>query len=232
MLVLDRTFSERKPQHTRQCSANLGDDQILGELGESDDVIKQLLLPTVVVRPLDQLEGITHLEHLLIASFVPVRLANDFGGICEKRRISSPSAIPDICVKQSPRSAIVSRIVRFCVTVFTTSRTAIFSGPDKVVRFWMEMEYSLAEGVWQSRSLSRVPRSAGIRRVEEPLAGSDSVCAVRRVFVVIECQEGFLGIVLDPTVTFVARLPQRVVGQADKDGLDSSQRRDPATCEC
>ena len=96
----------------------------------------------------------------------------------------------------------------------------------------MEMEYSLAEGVWQSRSLSRMPRSAGICRVEKPLAGSDSVCAVWRVFVMVKRQEGFLGIVLDPGVTFVARLPQRVVGQADEDGLDSSQRHNPGICGC
>lgn len=182
-------------------------------------MIEQLLLLPVVVRPPDQLEGITHLEQLLIASFFPVRLANDLGRICEERRISGPSAIPDICVKPIPRSPVVSRIVRFCVTVFTTSGTAVFSGPDKVVRFRVETEHSLAKGVWQGRSLSGMPRSAGIRRVEEPLAGSDSICAVCRVFVVVECQESFLGIVLDPTVTFVARLPQRVVGQADEDGL-------------
>ena len=71
-------------------------------------MIEQLLLPLVVVRTLDQLERITQLERLLVAGFVLVRLANDLGRICEKRRISSPSAIPDIRVKQSPRSAIVS----------------------------------------------------------------------------------------------------------------------------
>ena len=186
-------------------------------------MIEQLLLPPVVVRPFDQLEGITHLEQLLIAGLVPVRFANDLRRICEKCRISGPSAIPDIRVKQIPRSPVVSRIVRFCVAVFTTSGTAVFSGPDKVVRFRMKTEYSLAEGVWQSRSLGGMPRSAGIRRVEKLLPGSDSVCAVCRVFVVVECQESFLGIVLDPTVTFVARLPQRVVGQADEDRLESSQ---------
>lgn len=187
-------------------------------------MIEQLPLPPVVVRSPDQLEGITHLEQLLVASFVPVRLANDLTRIREERRISGPSAIPDIRVKQIPRSAVVSRIMRFCVTVFTTSGTPIFSGPDKVVRFRMETEHSLAKGVWQGRSLGGVPRSAGIRRVDELLAGSDSVCAVCRVFVVVECQESFLRIVLDPTVTFIARLPQRVVGQADENGLESSQR--------
>jgi len=190
-------------------------------------VIEQLLLPPVVVCPPDQLEGIAHLEQLLIASFVPVRLANDLTRIREERRISGPSAIPDIRVKQFPRSPVVSRIMRFCVTVFATSGTPVFSGPNEVVRFGMETEHSLAKGVWQGRSLGYMPRSAGIRRVDEFLAGSDSVCSVCRVFVVVECQESFLGIVLDPTVTFVARLPQRVVGQADEDGLESSQRHGP-----
>ena len=49
---------------------------------------------------------------------------------------------------------------------------------------------------------------------------------------VIKCQEGFLGIVLDPTVSFVARLPQRVVGQADEDGLDPSQPYDSRRRKC
>ena len=128
-------------------------------------MIEQLLLPPVVVRPPDQLEGIAHLEQLLIASFIPVRLANDLTRIREERRISCPSAIPDIRVKQFPRSPVVSRIMRFCVTAFTTSGTAVFSGPDEVVRFRMETEHSSAKGVWQGRSLGGVPRSAGIRRV-------------------------------------------------------------------
>ena len=67
-----------------------------------------------------------------------------------------------------------------------------------------------------------MPRSTGVGRVEDLLSGSDGVCAVWRVFVVVKCQEGFLGKVLDPAVPLVARLPQRVVGQANEDGLDPS----------
>jgi len=62
-------------------------------------MIKQLLLLPVVIRPLDQLEGIIQLENLLVAGFVPVRLANDLGRIGEKRCISSPGAIPNVCVQ-------------------------------------------------------------------------------------------------------------------------------------
>ena len=71
-----------------------------------------------------------------------------------------------------------------------------------------------------------MPRATGVRRVEEFLPGSDRVCAVGRVLVMVKCQEGFLGIVLNPTVSFIARLPERVVGQANEDGLGSSQRYD------
>ena len=62
-------------------------------------MVKQFLLVPIVVRPLDQLKGVIQLEHLLVAGFVPVRFANDLGGVCEKCRISSPSAIPDIRVQ-------------------------------------------------------------------------------------------------------------------------------------
>ena len=72
-----------------------------------------------------------------------------------------------------------------------------------------------------------MPRSTGVCRVEELLASSDCVCAVGRVFVVVKCQESFSGVVLDPTVSFVTRLPERVVGQANEDGLNSFQRHYP-----
>jgi len=120
-------------------------------------LVEQLLLLPIVVRPLDQLERVVQLEQLLVSSFVPVRLANDFGGVCEKGRVSSPSAIPDIRVQQVPRSAVVSRVVSLSVTIFTTPGTAVFSGPDEVVRFRMEMEYSLAKGIWYRRSLGIMP---------------------------------------------------------------------------
>lgn len=71
-------------------------------------MIEQFFLVPVIVRPLDQLERVVHLEELLVTSFIPVRLANDFGRVGEKRRISSPSTVPDIRIQQSPRSAIVS----------------------------------------------------------------------------------------------------------------------------
>lgn len=61
-------------------------------------MVEQLLLLPVVIRPFDQLERIIQLEQLLVASFVPVRLANDLARVREKRRISSPGAIPDIRV--------------------------------------------------------------------------------------------------------------------------------------
>jgi len=164
------------------------------------------------------------LENLLVASFVSVRLANDLGGVRVKRRISGPSAVSDICVQYGPRPTVVSRVVRLSMTVFAASGTAIFSGPDEVVRFWMKVEYSLAKGVWYRRGISGVPRPAGVCGVEEPLARSDGVCAVGRVFVVIKCEEGFLGVVLDPTVSFIARLPERVVSQANENGLGPFQR--------
>jgi len=62
-------------------------------------MVKKFLLVPIVVRPLDQLKRVIQLEQLLVTSFVPIRFANDLGGICEEGRISSPSAIPDICVK-------------------------------------------------------------------------------------------------------------------------------------
>ena len=111
-------------------------------------MIEQLVLPPTTVRPLDQPEGTTQPEQFLTASVVTARLANDLSSICEKRRISSLTAIPDIRVKQSPRSVIVSRIVRFCMTVCITSGTAAFSSPDDVVQLRMEIGYSLTEGVW------------------------------------------------------------------------------------
>ena len=77
-----------------------------------------------------------------------------------------------------------------------------------------------------------MPRSTGISRIQELLAGSDRVCAVCRVFVVVKGQEGFLRIVLHPTVPLIARLPQRVVGQANEDGLHSSQRYNSGTWNC
>jgi len=86
-------------KHTRQRFTNLSHDQVLRELGKSNHMIKQLLLLPVVIRPLDQLEGIIQLENLLVAGFVPVRLANDLGRIGEKRCISSPGAIPNVCVQ-------------------------------------------------------------------------------------------------------------------------------------
>lgn len=61
-------------------------------------MVEQLLLLPIIFRPFDQLERIAELEHLLVTSFVPVRLANDLARVREKRRISSPGAIPDIRV--------------------------------------------------------------------------------------------------------------------------------------
>jgi len=78
---------------------NLSHDQVLRELGESNNMVKQFLLVPIVVRPLDQLKRVIQLEQLLVASFVPVRFANDLGGIREEGCISSPSAIPDIRVQ-------------------------------------------------------------------------------------------------------------------------------------
>ena len=117
--------------------------------------------------------------------------------------------------------------MRHSVTIFTTPGTTILSGPNEVVRLGVEMEHSLAKGVWYSRSLSEMPRATGVCRVEELLSSSNRICAVERVFVVVKCQEGFLGVVLDPTVSFVAGLPERIIGQANEDGLDPSQRHDP-----
>jgi len=105
------------------------------------------------------------------------------------------------------------------MAIFTASGTTILSGPDEVVRFRVEMEYSLTKGVWYSRSLNGMPRSTSVCRVEELLARSNRVCTVGSVFVVVKRQKGVLGGVLDPTVPFVARLPERVVGQANKDCL-------------
>ena len=100
------------------------------------------------------------------------------------------------------------------MTDFTAPGTAVFSGLDEVVRFLMEVEHRSTERVWCSRGIVGVPPSAGIRRVEELLVGRSDVC------VVVKQQEGFLGKVLGPAISFIDRLPERVVSQADEGGLE------------
>ena len=88
----------------------------------------------------------------------------------------------------------------------------------------MEMEHSLAKSVRYGGSLSIMPRATGVGRVEDLLSGSDRIRAVGRVFMVVKRQEGFFWEVLDPAVPFVARLPERVIGQTNQDGLNPFQR--------
>ena len=94
------------------------------------------------------------------------------------------------------------------MTIFATPGTAVLSGPDEVIRFRVKMEYSLAKSVRYGRSLGIMPRAASVRRVEDLLSGSDRIRTVGRVFVVVKRQERFFGVVLDPAVPFVARLPE------------------------
>ena len=87
----------------------------------------------------------------------------------------------------------------------------------------MEMEYSLAKGVRHGRSLSVITRATSVRRVGNILSGGNRMCGRGCIFgrTPRKVPRGSF----KPSSNFVARLPERAIGQANQDGLDPFQRQ-------
>lgn len=88
--------------------AYLSHNEELGEFGETDDVIEELLLVGEEVRPANKLHRIVALKRPLIPFLDPIGLADDLVRISLKLRILRPGAIPDVVLHKLPVPSIVS----------------------------------------------------------------------------------------------------------------------------
>lgn len=81
--------------------------------------------------------------------------------------------------------------------------TVLVPRPDKVVGARVEMQHLPAKRVRRGRSILVVPRATSVGSVVEELGVRYEVGTIEGVFVVVECQEAFVGEELFPCVTFV-----------------------------
>lgn len=139
-----------------------------------------------------------------------------------KLAIPCEGAVAHKVVNEVPMSPIVGRVMGLGMTVAVAARSgAIFvANPYETVTIaWVELHDLRAEAVWRIRGLDGVPVDAGVGCVIIFIGSRDEECTIIGEFMMVECQEPFLGDGFLPMVAFVTRLPDGLVSQADEDGL-------------
>lgn len=185
-------------------------------------MVKEFSLFTEIACAANELEGVLIPKEFLRALFILIRLAKNLSRIDLQICISRPSAVADVTLHEVPVPAIVTRVVSFSAAFFSQARTVVIAVPKEVVRIWVEVEYGYSEGIRDERSFEGIPFLPAVRCVEVLFAVGEEVCAVAGVAVVVEHEESFVRLDLCPSVSLVARLPDRVIGETDKDSLKQS----------
>ena len=136
----------------------LGDDQVLGELGEANNVVKELRLLRKEVGAADELERVLQPEEALVALLVPVALADDLVRVDEELLVARPRAVAHVRVDQVPVAPVHERVLRLDVAAVREALAALVARPDQVVGLaWVEVQHGQPKGVRDRGRVHGVP---------------------------------------------------------------------------
>ena len=196
----------------RDKATHLSDNEILRELGKSDNLVENFDLLFEEVTAAHELHRIgPHLKKALRASLVAVGFTQDLRRVDKQTLVTRPCTIAHVFLHEGPPPPIIPREVRFSMALCPrVTRATLVTRPDDPIRVvWVELQHLSTKRVRRLRCSERIPRAARVCCVEELARRGDKVSAVRREGMMVEGEEGLLWGKAAPRVTLVAGLPYR-----------------------
>ena len=201
-------------QLRREKAAHLSNNEVLRELGKSDNLVEHFGLLIEKVTAAHELHWVgPHLKKALRARLVAVRLAQDLRRVDKQTPVTRPCAIAHVSLHEGPSPSIIPGEVCFSMALSPpVTRATLVTRPDNPIRMvWVELQYLSTKRVRWLRCGEGIPRATRICCVVELARGGDEVSAVRRKEMMVESEEGLLWEKAIPRVTLIAGLPDRRV---------------------